>query len=200
MTRRLVGCIRVRCARLRPEYSLRPNHRKLGYNAYDQRLLPATPARHRRRACRQRYYAPALRRNRRFGVSGVVDPSPQRRMWAAGQMGAPVFASPPAEAFAAASYDAALVLAPPRFQPDVLRDVLSHGLPVLTEKPGARTAAEASSILETAQGLTVRVALARRYWRGYQAIRTAYWRTACSLACRHCHGPIRLGPPRSVSV
>ncbi len=119
----------------------------------------------------ERYYGPALRLQRRFRVSAVVDPAAERREAFAHQLGAGHYASV-AAACAAESFDVALVLTPPQTQPAVARELLEAGLPVLIEKPGASSRLEALGLLEVAADLPLRLALARRFWRRYRDLRS----------------------------
>jgi predicted dehydrogenase len=117
----------------------------------------------------ERYYAPALRRGNAFSVAGVVDPSPERRRWAAAGLHCPTYATLE-EALASVACDAALVTTPPATQAELAVQLLKHRLPVLIEKPGARSIGEAGRVLEAAAGLPVRLALSRRYWPRYQGL------------------------------
>ena len=115
----------------------------------------------------ERLYGPALRRSRRVRAVAVVDPREERRGWASRALGVPAYASV-AAALAAEKPDAAVVATPPAYHVEVASELLLAGLPVLIEKPAARTAAEAAALLAVAGELPLRVALSRRYWRHYQ--------------------------------
>ena len=118
----------------------------------------------------ERYYAPALLRSPDFRVEAVVDPSPERRTWASTTFAAPAYGSID-EALAAHAFGAALVVTPPQAQPDLVLALLSRGLPVLVEKPGALSIAEAGRLVTAADSLPLRMALVRRYWQRYERLK-----------------------------
>jgi predicted dehydrogenase len=115
----------------------------------------------------ERLYVPALRRSQRFHVTGVVEPRPDRRAWAERVLSAPGFPSVD-EALGATKADAALVATPAASHVAVASRLIDAGLPVLIEKPGATSVADADALLGRAGGKPVRLALSRRYWRRYR--------------------------------
>jgi predicted dehydrogenase len=117
----------------------------------------------------ERYYGPALLRSPYLRVGAIIDPSEQQRAWASSAFSAPAYITLD-EALAAGEYDAGLVVSPPDSQPETVQALLARRLPVLVEKPGARSMAEAQTLLEAAQGLVLRMALVRRYWRRYERL------------------------------
>lgn len=114
----------------------------------------------------EKYYAEALLRSPDFRVEGVVETSGERRRWAGERFGARTYDSV-AEALARGSFAAGLVVTPPQAQHEISLALLAKGVAVLTEKPGARTEAEAEQLLAAANGAPLRLGLARRYWRRY---------------------------------
>jgi predicted dehydrogenase len=105
-----------------------------------------------------------------FQVSAIVETDRSRREWATGALDAPAYASLD-EALTAHACDAALVATPPARQPQIVTALLSRGIPVLVEKPGAPTLAEAETLVAAAGFVPLRMALVRRYWARYERLK-----------------------------
>jgi len=121
----------------------------------------------------ERYYAEALLQSSDFGVEGVVDRSAERRAWAQERFGARAYATVE-EALAEGNFEAGMVVTPPQTQFAITRALLEKGIPVLTEKPGARNESEANELLSVASGTPLRLGLARHYWRRYSSSYEGY--------------------------
>jgi predicted dehydrogenase len=119
----------------------------------------------------ERLYGPALRSPAAFKPVAVVDPRPERRRWAEQALGVRSHGSL-TQALDRPQPGAALVTAPPGAQIETVKALLAAGVPVLSEKPLARTVAEAQDLLSGLSTPPLRLALSRRYWRRYRELAT----------------------------
>ena len=119
----------------------------------------------------ERLYAPALEKSQ-FRAAAVVDLDPSRRQWAEKRLGVQAHTSIK-EALSSVAVDAALVTTPPAAQRMVAEELIALGLPLLIEKPAARSRAEARALLDLGRGVPVQLALSRRYWRRYRRLKAS---------------------------
>ncbi len=107
-------------------------------------------------------------------ISAVVDPSPAARERAEKEWGTASFATPQ-ELLANAKPDAVSVCSPPKFHGDGVIPCLEAGVPVLCEKPMARTVAEAQAMVDAAERTKTILMLAfcHRYESPLEQIKTA---------------------------
>jgi predicted dehydrogenase len=118
----------------------------------------------------ERLYGPAFRLSRAVSLAGVVDPRADRRAWAEKSLRVPASATLE-DALAAVTPAGVVVATPPAQLIPMARAAQRAGLPVLIEKPGARSEAEAESLLAWEGGPPVRLGLSRRYWRRYRSLK-----------------------------
>ena len=114
----------------------------------------------------------ALPHDGRFKVAAVVDALPDRREKAAKLFGCPVYADY-RELFGREDIDLAVNALPSHFHPPVTIDLLRHGFNVMTEKPMARTAAEADEMIAAAgqSGRMLAVFQQSRFASYYQKVK-----------------------------
>jgi len=106
-------------------------------------------------------------------LAAVADPAPGAAEKLAAVLGAPTFATDPAQLFADQDIDAVVIAAPARFHADLVVAAATAGKGVFCEKPMALTVADADRAIAAAQqaGVVLQVGFNRRFAPDWVAAR-----------------------------
>ncbi len=113
------------------------------------------------------------RRLPRATLAAVADPAPGAAERLAAALGAPTFATDPAQVFADPDIDAVVIAAPARFHADLVVAAAAAGKGVFCEKPMALTVADADRAIAAADeaGVVLQVGFNRRFAPDWAAAR-----------------------------
>ena len=106
-------------------------------------------------------------------LAAVADPAPGAAEKLAAALGAPTFATDPAQLFADSDIDAVVIAAPARFHADLVVAAAAAGKGVFCEKPMALTVADADRAIAAADeaGVVLQVGFNRRFAPDWVAAR-----------------------------